>query len=320
MSSPQWTRRTALVAGLAGVGATLFTVPASASPVVTNVPVGDEPSSVAVDSATGTVYVANRAAGTVSVLDRNNVVVATVPVEGHPTDVAVHEVTGRAYLTSPDTGTVTVVEGGAPAGVVRDLPGASVVDVDPMANLVYAASGTGGSVGVIDGATGTLARTVPGPGQGFAGITVDAGRKRAYLSSVYTASVEVLDTAAFTFTGRLPAGNGATGVAAHVASDTVYVANAAIHHLSVVDAATGTEKPHILLRSASSSVSVHEASNTVYCNGGPNGLVRIDGATSRIVGELPLGINPGVLAVDQRTQTVYLTDPLRDTVSVITGF
>jgi YVTN family beta-propeller protein len=149
---------------------------------------------------------------------------------------------------------------------------------------------------------------------------VDAARRLAYLSSMFTDTVEVLDTTTGKFVASIAVGRAPAGLALHRASNTLYVANSGIHHLSVVDGASRTQRETILLRSEASSVAVHEASNTVYANGGPDGIVKIDGAQRKIVGELSLGINPGGIAVDQRTGTVYVTDPLHDLLHVITAF
>jgi DNA-binding beta-propeller fold protein YncE len=90
--------------------------------------------------------------------------------------------------------------------------------------------------------------------------------------------------------------------------------------MSVVDGSTRTERKTILLRSEASSVAVHEATNTVYTNGGSNGIVKIDGTTGSLSGELTLGINPGTVAVNQRTKAVYVTDPLHGKVSLVRNF
>jgi DNA-binding beta-propeller fold protein YncE len=58
----------------------------------------------------------------------------------------------------------------------------------------------------------------------------------------------------------------------------------------------------------------------VYTNGGQNGLSRVDGEAGVLSGELSLGVNPGDVAVDQRTHAVYVTDPLHGTVSIVRDF
>jgi DNA-binding beta-propeller fold protein YncE len=100
----------------------------------------------------------------------------------------------------------------------------------------------------------------------------------------------------------------------------VYVANSGIHHMSVLDGPARVERRTILLRSEASTVAVREATNIAYTNGGPNGLVKIDGETGAISGELALGVNPGAVAADQRANDVYVTDPLHGKVFLVRNF
>lgn len=90
--------------------------------------------------------------------------------------------------------------------------------------------------------------------------------------------------------------------------------------MSIVDGAAAAQVKTVLLRSEASSLAVHQGSDTVYTNGGQNGLSRVDGRTGILTGELSLGVNPGDVAVDQRTQTVYVADPLHGTVTIVRGF
>lgn len=289
--------------------------PAGAAPRVVTAPVGRSPGPVAVNSATGAVYVGT-SDGAVYLLGRG-----AVQVGGEPNDLAIDETTYRVYVASRESGSVTALDAnGDLLSIVPSGPGAAVLDVDGAANRVYVGSGSAGSVGVVDTVGGILDALLHGPGQGFAGVRLDVVRQLAYLSSMFTDTVEVLDTTTGRFVASIPVGQAPAGLALHQASNTLYVANSGIHHLSVVDGASRTQRETILLRSEASSVAVHEASNTVYANGGPDGIVKIDGAQGKIVDELSLGINPGDIAVDQRTGTVYVTDPLHDLLHVITAF
>ncbi|MTD58588.1 hypothetical protein GKO32_32110 [Amycolatopsis sp. RM579] len=288
---------------MAGAGAIAIT-PASATPRVTTIPAGPEPTLVAVNSC---LYVGNGDAS-LSILGS-----ARVAIGGPPTDLAVDEGTGSVYVASEAAGTVTVLD---PYGRIRTViasgPGAAVVDLDRGKNRLYAAGGATGSVAVIDTVAGAVVDVLHGPGNGFGGIRVDSGRGVAYLTNVGAGTVEVLDLSSGEFTVSIPVGRAPAGLALHEPSNSLYVANSGIHHLSVIDGASHTERARILLRSEASSVAVHEPSHTVYANGGPDGIVKIDGAAGKITGELSLGINPGGIAVSGRTGTVFVTDPLHD--------
>jgi YVTN family beta-propeller protein len=297
--------------------------PAAEAAQAVPVAVGDRPLAIAVNSVTGGVYVANTNAATVSVLDgRRKSLLATVPAGQRPSAVAVNESTNRIYVASPVSGSVTVIDG-ATNKAIDTLAGgqsASVLGVDEAVNRIYVGSATSGKVTVLDGVSSTVLGTVDGPGSGFSGVSVDSGRRLAYFSSLYTDTVEVLDTNAGKFVASIKVGHAPAGLAVQRTTNTLYVSNSGIHHLSVVDGTARAERKTILLRSEASSTAVREGTNTVYSNGGPDGIVKIDGAKGEISGELPLGVNPGDVAVDQRTGTVFVTDPLHDLVSVITDF
>jgi YVTN family beta-propeller protein len=306
----------------AGVSAVVLAAPAAASNVL-SIDVGGQPDGVAVNSVTGTVYVTDPTMGTVSVIDeRSGTVAAVIVLGGEPGDIAVDEVTNRVYVANPPGGTVAVIDGSdnTVASIIGAGQGASTVAVDPAANRIYAGSGSTGIAAVLDGISDTLVTLVPSKVKNLSGVAVDAGRHLAYFTSVNTNTVEVFDTQKNAFTVSTGVGQAPTGIALQRSTGTIYVANAGIHNMSVVNGSTNTLTKSILLRSEASSVTVHEASNTVYTNGGPNGIVKIDGKSGQLSGELSLGINPGDVAVDQRTQTVYVTDPLHGKVSVVRDF
>jgi YVTN family beta-propeller protein len=324
-SSPCPKRASQVLFALVGamLAVLLVSSPAAAAPQVVTIDVGGAPASVAVNSVTATAYVTDTATGTVDVIDeRSGEITAVIVVGGSPADIAVDEVTNRVYVTNPAGGTVAVIDGtnNLVVSVIGAGPGASVVDVDPAANRIYAGSGTTGTVAVIDGISASLLTLVPSTVPSLAGVAVDPGRKLAYFTSMDTNTVVVFDTTAMKFVASIPVGRNPAGIAVQLGTGTVYVANSGIHHMSVVDGPAHVERKTILLRSEASTVAVREATDSAYTNGGPNGLVKIDGDTGAISGELPLGVNPGAVAVSQRSDAVYVTDPLHGKVFLVRNF
>ncbi|WP_370946369.1 YncE family protein [Amycolatopsis sp. cg5] len=300
----------------------LLAAPAQASQVI-SIDVGGEPTSIAVNPATGLAYVSDPSTGAITVIDsRSATVSAIIPIGGTPAGIAVDSTTNRVYVANPANGTVAVVDGGnnVVVSTISAGDGAASVGVDEAANKVYAGSRTTGAVSVIDGVSATQLTQVPGRVKSLAGIAVDSGRKLVSFASPTTDGVEVFDAVTNTFIASVPVGSKPVGVAVHRASGTIYVANSGIHHMSLVDSNSKSERKTILLRSEASSVAVHEGSNTIYTNGGPNGIVKLDGLSGALAGELPLGINPGDIAVDQKTKWVYVSDPLHGRVSLIKDF
>ncbi|MCR6485315.1 hypothetical protein M8542_21035 [Amycolatopsis sp. OK19-0408] len=322
MRGRQVRRRTLFALVTAGAGA-LFLPGVAHAEDVRSVEVGGTPGGLAVNPVTGLAYVTDAESGTVSVIDpRAASIGAVVHVGGEPGGIAVDAKANRIYVANPPAGTVVVLDGHTHdlVSVIGAGAGASALAVDEEANRVYAASAATGTLAVLDGVSCTLAALVPGPKPNLAGIAVDPGRKLAYCASTATDSVEVFSADSGKFVASVKVGAKPTAVAVHAASGSVYVANSGIHHMSIVDPATRAERKTVLLRSESSALAVHQGTNTVYTNGGQNGLSRVDGGSGTLTGEVSLGVNPGDVAVDQRTRTVFVTDPLHGRVSVIRDF
>ncbi len=80
--------------------------------IIATIPVGNNPSSVAVLQDGTRVYVANQADGTVSSVSLNsNQVLATIPVAGHPISIAATTgtPTGKVYAVSPDSNILSII-------------------------------------------------------------------------------------------------------------------------------------------------------------------------------------------------------------------
>lgn len=322
MRGRQLGRRTLFTLVTAGAGALVLPGAAWAEDV-RSIELGGAPTAVTVNPVTGLAYVTDPEAGTVTVIDpRTASAGAVIRVGGAPGDVVVDPKANRVYVSNPPAGTVVVLDGLSHdlVSVIGAGVGASALAVDEQANRVYAASGATGTLAVLDGVSCTLAALVPGPKPSLGGVAIDSGRKLAYCASTATDSLEVFSIDSGKFVASVKVGARPTAVAVHAESGSVYVANSGIHHMSIVDAATHAERKTVLLRSESSALAVHQGSNTVYTNGGQNGLSRIDGASGTLTGELSLGVNPGDVAVDQRTRTVFVTDPLHGRVSLVGDF
>jgi YVTN family beta-propeller protein len=77
-----------------------------------SVRVGAAPVSIAVNTASGRVYVANAGDGTVTVLDgASDEVVATVPVGPHPYSIAANPVTSKVYVSHTYADHISILDG-----------------------------------------------------------------------------------------------------------------------------------------------------------------------------------------------------------------
>jgi DNA-binding beta-propeller fold protein YncE len=128
------------------------------------------------------------------------------------------------------------------------------------------------------------------------GVDAEVGRRRVYVVNANDNTVSVLNGAicdAVTSAGcnqtaaTVDVGNGPSALAVDQLTDTVYVSNQADNTVSVIDGAT--------------------------CNGNH------PGGCGQTPPTLPIGSNPDGVAIDQATNTVYVTNGGSNTVSMIDG-
>jgi YVTN family beta-propeller protein len=194
------------------------------------VTVGRHPSALAVDQITGTVYVANSAGNTVSVINartcnavRHSGCGQTPPaiaVGPEPLGIAVNQITDTVYVTSLGnfTGkTVSVINGATcnaasrtgcrhkPATVTVG-PAPFGIAIDQATNTIYVANNNGGdgpaSLSVINGATCDSANSagcahrppaLPGVGRAPNGVAFDQSTGAVYTANFYDATVSVIN-------------------------------------------------------------------------------------------------------------------------------
>jgi YVTN family beta-propeller protein len=294
---------------------------------VRTITVGNFPTFDAVDQATDTVYVANFADNTASVIDGatcNGVVGSgcaaappVVQVGSGPQGVAVDESTDTVYTTNGNDNSVSVINGatcnaGTSAGCgqtpaevhVAGSPGEAVVDEHT--HTVYAgyALNSLGAVALIDGTR--------------CNGLVHSGCAQA--------------------PGVVQAGSNPIGVAEDPVTGTVYVANQEDSNVSVINARTcnattryGCSSPLPAMAGAydAGGVDVDTATDTVYYTSqSENDVTVLDGSRcnaeqthgcTRYAPTTTTGNGASFTAVNQRTDTVYVTNQEDGTVSVING-
>jgi DNA-binding beta-propeller fold protein YncE len=288
---------------------------------VTAATAGIDPIGVAVDKATNSVYVANFS-GTVAVVDGRrcqasntsgcHAAPATVRVGANPQFLAVDEKTDTIYVANSGDNTVSVIDGkrcalgscGRPRASVSVGPGPFAVAVNEATGAVYVADFGAARVSVIDGRT-CNARIVSGcrqhatsvnVGQTPGGIAVNSRTNTVYVTGEVSGDVSVIDGT--TCNARVTsgcrkrpvhvlAGLGARGIAINEATDTVYVANTAANSVSVIDGSTCNAEDH--------------------------------GGCGRIGVQARVGLSPRRVAVDEVTNTVYVTNALSNSVTMLNG-
>jgi DNA-binding beta-propeller fold protein YncE len=300
-------------------------------------PLGAAPQPIAVDPATGTIYVGNHDANTVSVINAAACNIAhpsgcdrswpTVSVGGGPFyGIAVDQQTDTIYVTNRLDSTVSVIDGGTcnahdSAGCGQSPPTTSVgrcpkgAVADRARHTLYVVNGCDNTVSVINTAV-CNAHTISGCGQAWPTIAVGNSPLAAALDPV---------------TGTLYVGN--------LPDRTVSVINAASCNAQVASGCSQSP-PTVQVQDSPRSLAIDERTNTIYvANTGSEffdtGYANVTSSVSMIDGSAcnghnttgcgrtpssyPVGGFPWGIAVDQATDRVYVTSIVDSSVALVDG-
>jgi YVTN family beta-propeller protein len=345
------------VAALAPVVASglAFVAPASATPTgspTATIPVGSNPTAVAVNPTTQMVYVVNNSSNSVSVIDEaTNQVTATIdltaaagsfPGPGHDS-IAVNPATNTIYAAYETTvsltiggstlsvfqGQVAVIDGATnqiattitlpldPAGA-RMLPQAMAVN--PVTNTIYVASyptaDADDAVAVINGSTNQVATSIDLPDLEIpTGVAVNSLTDRVYVTT--QDNLWIIDGSTNTpspSTGM--AGDLLMGVAVDESTDMVY-ATAGLSALVPLNGANNVTGYIPANLAGAEGVTVDADTSYAYVTSDNNTVTVVNLATSQITASFAVGSGPTGVAVDPGTDRVYVANSGSNTVSAI---
>lgn len=297
--------------------------------VLPTVRVGPLPAAAAVDPTTDTIYVANDASNTVSVID------------GATCNGAVHSGCGQ------HTATITV--GASPNWIALDPANHSAYTADQGNN------GVGSAVSVINTATcdstdlagcDQKTPTVAVGTQPWA-LTVDQALHSVFVINNWDDTISVINTTSCSAADHSgckqhpptsQVGQGPQAITLDPATSTLYVANFVDGTVSVVDASDCDPSnsggcrdvpPSAAVGAFPTALAVDMADNTVYVADQDAGTVSLVNAATcnvtRLIGcgapvaTVHVGKAPAGVAIDQATGTVYVVNSGAGTVSVING-
>ena len=264
--------------------------------------VGSGPAGIAVDQATGTVYVANSGANTVSVINAATCnahqhsgcsqTPPTITVGSNPVGIAIDQATGTVYVTNLGSNfsgdTVSVINaatcngtqrsgcGQAPA-LVTVGPAPWGIAVSQASNTIYVANNNGGdgpaSLSVINGATCDATNTsgcsqvppaIPGVGRAPNGIAVDQFTRTVYTANALDATVSVIDVGIPiarhpASPPRVAVGSLPEAIAIDTGDHTIYIADAFDGTVSIL-----SERPVRAPRTTGSAIPERESADCSY--------------------------------------------------------
>ena len=211
---------------------------------------------------------------------------------------------------------------------------------NPATNKIYVANFCGtdpncdptspGTVTVINGLTDETKTVTVGVHDQF--LVINPITNRIYVTNRKDNTVSVIDGASDTVIATIPVGSHPIGADVNLVTNKIYVANSGNdfnNTVSVIDGATNTVTATITIGWSPNVVAVNPLTNQIYavgyCGNDPNGCQSdgsgangtvsvINGATNLVTNTVNVGIGPGVLALNNLTNKIYVgnacgTDP-----------
>ena len=261
-----------------------FSSQAIAQTVVATIPLGQSPSSIAVNTQTNIVYATCQSPTTLKVVDgATNTVTATIPLNSiffPPLGIAVNSTTNRIYVDDFVHG-VQVLDGATKATVTTiTLPtGVVKIAVNPVTNMVYVGNSEQRTITVIDGN-----RNSPTENSVLAVIPVPA-----YLGG---------DFAVNPVTNRL-----------YVVTNGFDFETNLFRPITVVDGATNTVIASPLHDISLGSLAVNPVTNRVYMVNGVGFKVEVFDADASHLATVTMNFGLRGIAVNPTTNRIHVTEP-----------
>jgi YVTN family beta-propeller protein len=307
---------------MVGLAVALFVVCVGSSPAATvtsTFAAGTYPRAIAVDEATGRVFVTHQVAGAgTSVFAADGSLLGNLAAGTF--GAAVDPATNRLYVTESSDYTLRAYDLGTLGQVasVRVGPFPYAVAVDSNTNRVYVASQSSDGIYVVDGQTASVITNVPISGWPPYGVAVNPNTNRIYATGINGGSVSVIDGATNAVTTTIGVGSQPNAIAADPRTNRIYVTNEGSNTVSVIDGATNSVVATIPVGGSPEAIAVNSALNRIYvANTNDNSLSIIDGTNDQVVQTVPVGAVPIGVAVNTGSDRVDVTNLQGNTVTVL---
>ncbi|WP_161964488.1 MBG domain-containing protein [Mucilaginibacter endophyticus] len=218
--------------------------------VVATIPVGVQPTGVAVSPDGKRVYVTNQnligpsTGNTVSVIDvASNTVITNITVNERPYGIAISPDGSRLYVTSQSPFNTVSVINTATNTVLKILPSGGVnpqsLVVSPDGTRLYVTNNLERNVVIFNTATYEIVGSAQAQGWPL-GIGVTPDNKFIYVANYFSNTVSVIDASTYSTLYEISVGEQPTGLVISAAGDLTYVANASSSTVSVINNRTHT--------------------------------------------------------------------------------
>lgn len=297
-------------------------------PFQTNIiPVGTGPEGVAVSPDGRKVYVANKTAGTVSMVNTaTNQVIGTVNLSVSVQGLAINPDNRRLYIVAGDAGSGFVS--------VRDSANLAQVDIIPLSPrggtqpnpqgiavspdgrlLYFSDNHDGGAITILDIATKTTVNSIArGPGTIPLGIAPSPDGQHVYFAFTgptgQTGQVAVYDLSSNSVTGTFNVGSRPVGIAVTPDAGKVYVSNELDNSVTVFNAVTSDPPTTTLVGMTPAGVAISPDGSRVYVANRGSGTVTVLSTTTDQIDGIPItvGSQPSGIVITPDGKRAYVAD------------
>jgi YVTN family beta-propeller protein len=244
---------------------------------------------LAVNSSTGSVYVAEPFQKGLSVLDgQTGQVTATVTLADHAAWVAINPATNTIYaavdqtvavINGQDNTVTTTITDGLPAGPLA---------VDQASDTIYVTHAGSDSVTVIDGSTNTVTTTIS-TDHPEAAIAADPATDTSYAASS-DGTISVIDGATNTVATTISAGADLEAIAVNPQTDAIYSGSGGIPGvITVIDGSSNTVTATV--KFSANNLAVDPQTDTVYSTDEGGTVFALDGRTNNFVARVGIPVS-----------------------------
>jgi YVTN family beta-propeller protein len=231
--------------------------------------------------------------------------------------IAVNSTTGSIYGVDSRSGTITVIDGKSHNALMIAVGKRPLaIAVNSVTDRIYVANAGSGTVSVLDGANNTILATVDVGAQPYV-LAADEANNKVYVSNTYSSVMTVIDGATNS-TSTIKSGS-ADAMYIDAKTNNIYLLGYEDANLTLMSGADGSRVKLPLGAIHLWGIAPDEARQTLYVTRiGSGDIVAMDERSHHVV-FIATGKMPCALAVNSKTNTVYVANYQDGTVTVIDG-
>jgi YVTN family beta-propeller protein len=280
--------------------------------VTATIPVGKQPSGIALSPDGSRVYVMNTGENTISVVDTAaNKVASTIVLGGRPRlgpELMAITPDGKDLYVTLERGSVLVIDTATNSTIAAiPVPTAGAVAISPNGSRAYVQTVLTAGVFVLDTESKKVIAHIPIPSNFSAGIAVKPDGSAVYVAGgVRHPDVFVIDTGNNTLIATIPCPGGAQGITFSPDGRKAYVANELKDAVDVIDTSTNTVEPEtIQVGKDPTLVSLTPDAKTLYVTNfqwgeitpEPSTVSVIDISNKKVIATIPVGSIPDAVVI-----------------------